>query len=131
MGKIFRLLGALILIGGLASAVWLYAHAPAAPADSIVIDNDTGLQDGLQPEDFKAYSHDMEAFGGKIWILFAKLQRALAALGQGRPLAVLVGVLSLVVGVTLLRASSPPASPRPNATDQEDPDIPGPPANGA
>ena len=128
MGNVLRVLGVLVLVGGLASAVWLYAQAPDTPA-TIAIDNDTGLEDGLQPEDFKAYSHDMEAFGGKIWILFAKLRRELAALGQGRPLAVLVGVLSLVVGVTLLRAAgSTPVSP--DAMDRADRDNPGPPANG-
>jgi len=128
MGTVQRVLGVLVLVGGLACAVWLYSQAPDTPA-TIVIDNDTGLENGLQPEDFKAYSHDMEAFGGKIWILFAKLRRGLAALGQGRPLAVLVAALSLVVGGTLFRAAgSTPVSP--NAMDRADRGNPGPPANG-
>jgi len=133
MDRMLRTLGVVLLVGGLAGAVWLYRQA-AAPADgTIVIDEDNGLEDGLTPEDFKSSSRDMEAFGGKMWIVLAKWRRGLASLGRGRPLAVLLGIASVAAGLLLLRAgrSLPSETVSPGARDRADRDIPGPPANGA
>ena len=129
LGTVVRVLGALVLVFGLTAAVWLYCDATGQPESAPAIDEETGLEGGLHPEDFKGYSRSMEVFGGKIWLMLAALRRALASLGQGRPLAVLVGIGAVAVGVYLLRAGRQPVTP--DATDRADQDNPGPPANGA
>lgn len=132
MEKLLRALGLLLLVGGLASAVWLYRQPAAPTPGTVLIDEETGLTDGLAPEDFKSSARDMEAFGGKMWLVLAKWRRGVAKLGQGRPLAVLVGIASVAAGLLLLRAGrSSSDAVNPAARDRADRDIPGPPAGGA
>jgi len=133
MSRGMHWLGVLVLVCGLGSAAWLYLDAGTRAGGLNDIDADSGLEGGLHPEDFKSYSHDMEAFGGKIWVMLAAVRRQVTGLGQGRPLAVLVGVFSLLAGLALLRAARPLPRPNvsPDATARADRDIPGPPAGDA
>lgn len=102
---LLRFLASFVLVFGLAGSAWLYLDAGNQAADTVRIDEESGLEGGLHPEDIKAYSRDMEGIGGKIWLLLPALRRWFVSLWQGRSLAVIVAGASVVAAMLLFHAA--------------------------
>lgn len=103
-GRIFRILGAIALLLGLLGAGLLYR--PGGGSGDLV--GDSEVSDPLAPEDYKAYSRDMEFFGGKIWIVVEKGRRWLVGLARGNGPALLLALGGLAVGGLLWQAGRQP-----------------------
>ncbi len=92
----FNLIGALILVLGLGSAAMIY-HSAEKPADDVLgYEESEGARYSLRPEDSKDYLRNMELYGGKANVLADKLRRSFLGLWQGKPLAIMIGVLGII-----------------------------------
>lgn len=94
-----NLLGVIILISGLSSAtsIWLAQDR----LDRQTRPAGTNVTGPLSPEDSRRYSHDVELYYGKTGLLMDQWKRWLAELTQGKPLARMIAVASLVVAAGL------------------------------
>lgn len=91
-----NLLGGVILLVGLGSALLIYAAAErqaqrAADAHDAYANTYT-----LAPENSKKFLHDMEVYGGKANVLMFKFRIWFVELWQGKPLAYTIAGLSLL-----------------------------------
>jgi hypothetical protein len=82
-----------VLIAGVAAGVAIYAvaEAPDEGADEILLS--------------KQYTRDLRRYGGKLNVVFADVDRALASLWRGKRLGVTIAVLSIVVSAILFLAA--------------------------
>jgi len=87
--------GAVILFVGICLGAFIYWSAPptrdGAGADAVYADAP------LSPEDSRRYTHDTEVNLGKVGLLLDEWTRAGAKLGEPRPLAITVIVVSFLV----------------------------------
>ncbi len=81
------LIGALILLIGLGSAIAIYLTAENAPESALIQDL----------ENSKSYIHDLELYGGKLNVLADQFRRWFESLWQGKSLAFTVGWIAMVV----------------------------------
>jgi hypothetical protein len=79
--------GAILLLVGLGSALLIYLTAGTA-ADSVP---------GYEPEQTKAYIHDLELYGGKANVLASELMHWFVGLWQGQSLAFTVACITIVI----------------------------------
>ena len=85
-----------ILLVGLGAALLIYLRARPAPANPL----------GYDPMDTKRYLRELETLGGKANVLATQFQQWIASLGQGRSLAVVVALATVLLAwlVSLLGA---------------------------
>jgi hypothetical protein len=102
-----KLLGAVILVSGLGSAasIWLAQDRIDRQRGA----DEASLTEPLSPEDSRRYTHDVELYYGETGLLVDKWKRALKEWTQGKPLAKLVGVASLVLAACLFYAGANPS----------------------
>src|SRR5262249_57464990 len=94
---LLRLAAAITSIVGLASAIWIYFTAGAAPGNPL----------GYDPEDSKRYLRDLERYGGKAKIVAGEITDWVNGLWHGRSLAFFVAwVAPLPPPPTLLSPTS-------------------------
>jgi hypothetical protein len=91
-----RFISVAILIGGLCSAVVIFAVASPPAANPLG-----------DPEDSRQYLRQMEMYGGKENLLGAEIREWLVGLWHGRSLALTVAVLSAVVAAGCRFAAIP------------------------
>ena len=84
--KNLRSIAWMVLILGLGSAVIIYWTAEAPPLNPL----------GYESFNSKKYIHGLELFGGKFTVVTAELTYWFKGLWQGKSLAVMVGLISLV-----------------------------------
>lgn len=89
--KHLRIIALMILIFGLGSAGALYLTAEPGSVNPSEYDRFTS----------KKYIRDLERFGGKFAVLTAELSQWFAGLWHGKPLAITVGILSLLLALLL------------------------------
>jgi hypothetical protein len=94
---VLRTTSAAILIGGLAAAIVIYAHAAPAPEYPL----------GSDPEDSKVYLRQLELYGGKANVLAVELRQWFDGLWHGRSLAFTVAVLAALVAAGFRLAAIP------------------------
>jgi hypothetical protein len=92
-----RLVSAVILTAGFATALLIHVTAAPVPANPL----------GRAPEDSKQYLREMEVYGGKANVLASQFRQWLESLGHGRRLAVTVACLTPFVALLYLIASTP------------------------
>jgi hypothetical protein len=92
-----NLLGAVVLLIGLGSAALIYQKAGDRPNVVLGYEEGNGTVYPVEPEDSKEYLRGLELYGGKANVLADKLRRWFVGLGQGKSLAGLVGVMSIIV----------------------------------
>ena len=85
-GGRLRFVAAVILIGGLAGATWIYLSA-APPDDALAYD----------PMQSKKYLHDLELYGGKANVLAAQLMGWFESLWHGARLAYTVACAAVLL----------------------------------
>jgi hypothetical protein len=96
-GRRLRFVGAVILVVGLASAIWIYLAAAPATGDAF----------GYNPEESKQYLRTMELYGGKANVLAAELRQWFEGLWHGRRLAYTVACATvLLAGVFWFAAAA-------------------------
>jgi hypothetical protein len=111
-----NLLGLTILLAGLGSAAFIWL-------DQDRIDRQKSAQatngaETLSPEDSRRYTHDVELYYGETGMLMEKWKRWVREMTQGKPLAEMIAVVSLLSAGGLFylasrrnRASGPQAPP--------------------
>ena len=93
--------GVFILLVGLVTATWIYVAA-----DTTSESPDDAALHVVVPGESKAYRHELERFGGKAAVMADDLNRWFVSLWQGKRLAVLIGLLTVVVAVVCFRVGA-------------------------
>ena len=93
------LIGAIIMVVGLGSAIWIYQSA-GNYSDSVlgyeIID---GTAYPIAPEDSKVYRRDLEHFGGKAAIVVDDFSRWFIGLWHGKTLAITLAFISIFISL--------------------------------
>jgi hypothetical protein len=94
---------ALVLVAGLALAGWIYSRADDGPdltgAYQIVVVD--GVPQPIAPNESKAYRREVQRYGGKMALLFDDIGQWWGGLWHGRPLALTVAFITVVVSFAL------------------------------
>ena len=120
--NVWRGLGWLVLLSGLALAAGLYVRAPQPSEDALGYEVIDGVAYPRRLEDTKQYARQMEAYGGKGLVLADAVLRFLDSLRRGRRLAVAVAVGSVLAALVFFQAARRPS---PGADGDGDPDQAG------
>jgi len=94
-----KLISVIILLVGLVSAILIYRSAGNYTSNVIGYEPGNGTVYPMEPEDYKAYSRDMELYGGTANVLLDELRRWFDGLWHGESLAY------IVAGATILLSS--------------------------
>lgn len=114
--KRWRLLGTVVLVGGLLAAAVIYERAPAPDGQAeYLVDSGTKLSGN-----YKRFENEMKQIGGESNVIAAEFSDWFSALWHGRRLAGTVGVLSLAASlgcflVAHLLNFPPPPDPKSRA----------------
>jgi hypothetical protein len=92
-----KVVAAAIALAGLMAAVVIYLTATPPPDNPL----------GYRPEDSKQYLRELELYGGKANVLVSEFRQWFEGLWHGKALAVTVAVLSVLLALTFLFASTP------------------------
>ena len=92
-----NLIGAIILMVGLASAILIYRKAENDSRDVSGYEQGSGSVYPVKPEDSKKYLRDMELYGGKANVLVDEFRRWFVGLWHGESLAFTVGCITIFV----------------------------------
>jgi len=99
-----HLITSIILLIGLGSAILIYHGAQNSPEGVLGYSVEGGEAFPVTPETSKAYSHDLELYGGKMNLLADEFRRWFAGLWHGRSLACTVAVLTLLLAAIFFLA---------------------------
>lgn len=116
----FYLIGACILLAGLAASAVIYLNAGDDRGDAIGYEFSGGQTYVVTAQDSKAYRHDLERFGGKAAVFADDLNRWFASLWAGKRLACLLAALSVGVALVCFRVARSPAPDRHPSADADD-----------
>jgi hypothetical protein len=89
-----NLIGAVTLLVGLGSAVYVYRTAGNESTDVVGYDEGGG---SVYPEDSKKYLRDLELYGGKANVLADELRRWFIGLWHGKSLALTLACIAIIV----------------------------------
>ncbi len=89
-----RIVGGVILLIGLVSAVVVYVLADRAADNAVGYDMVDGQAYAVSPGSSKRYIHDLEMYGGKAAVMADELNRWFAGLWQGTSLAYTIGIIA-------------------------------------
>ncbi len=106
-----KLISLIILLVGLASAVWIYQRAETAPYGALGYVNEGGILYPVMPEDSKQYLRSMELYGGKANVLADQFRRWFVGLWQGKSLAFIIACTTIITSFGFFYAAnhlSPP-----------------------
>jgi hypothetical protein len=92
-----NLMGVLILLVGLGSAVLIYWTAGSYEAGVLGYEQSDGSVYLVRPEDSKQYERNMELYGGKANLLADDFRRWFVGLWHGRSLARTVACITIVI----------------------------------
>jgi hypothetical protein len=100
------LIGAIIILVGLGSAIWIYQSA-GDDSDSVlgyeIID---GSAYPIRPEDSRVYRRDLELYGGKAAVLVDDFSRWFVGLWHGKSLAFTVAGISIFISFVFFFAAN-------------------------
>lgn len=107
-----NVIGALVLLAGLASASAVYLTAGDAPYGAVGYEIIDGKAYPVMPGASKSYNHDLRLYGGEAAVLADELRQWFMGLWHGRPLAYTIACLALAVssGFFLAARTIPPGS---------------------
>ena len=95
-----NIIGAVILVVGLALSAWLMQSAGSGESDAVAYEVVEGKVIAVSPSDSKIYRADLERFGGKASILADEFNRWFASLWRGEKLALIIALLTIVASFT-------------------------------
>lgn len=102
----FNLIGAIILLIGLGTAILIYRTAENASRDVLGYEQGSGSVYPVKPEDSKKYLRDMELYGGKANVLVDEFRRWFVGLWHGESLAFTVGCITIFISSGIFYAAN-------------------------
>jgi hypothetical protein len=113
------LAGAVILVGGLVSAAWIYLAATNDTNKSEIVGYEfvNGQKYAIRKSDSKRYQHEMERLGGKFNVDLDEFNEWLSGLWHGKRLAYTIAILSLVAALACYWIAQHPDYKLPDNTD--------------
>ena len=99
----FILIGAIIMVVGLGSAIWIYQSAGDYSDGVLGYEIISGIAYPIAPEDSKVYRRDLEHYGGKAAIVVDDFSRWFIRLWHGKTLAFTVAFISIFTDYPSLR----------------------------
>jgi hypothetical protein len=101
-----NLISAVILLGGLGSAILIYRTAENTSYGALGYEAGSGSVYPIMPDDSKKYQRDLELYGGKANMLMDQLRRGVAGLWHGKSLAFTVACLSILISFGVFYAAN-------------------------
>ncbi len=101
-----NLIGAIILLVGLGSAILIYRTAENESRDVLGYEQGNGSVYPVNPGDSKKYLRDMELYGGKANVLLDELRRWFVGLWHGESLAFTIGCITIFISVGIFYAAN-------------------------
>ncbi|MCG6534056.1 MAG: hypothetical protein L7F78_05070 [Syntrophales bacterium LBB04] len=98
------LIGLIILLVGLSSAVYIYRFAEKRASNVLGYEQGGGGTYPVDPGDSKKYLRDLELYGGKANVLLDELRRWLVGLWHGKNLAIIMAVGTIVIAIGVFRS---------------------------
>jgi hypothetical protein len=95
------LIGAIIMVVGLGSAIWIYQSAGDYSGSVLGYEIIGGTAYPIEPEDSKVYRRDLEHYGGKAAIVVDDFSRWFIGLWHGKTLAFTVTGISVFISLLL------------------------------
>lgn len=100
-----NLIGAIILLVGLASAALIYHRAAPDPYGAMGYEGADGTIYPIMPGDSKLYRHNLEVYGGKFSVIMDDFRRWFIGLWQGKSLAVIIAGTAILLAWALFAAA--------------------------
>jgi hypothetical protein len=94
-----NLISAIILLGGLGSALLIYQKAGDNSHGALGYEERGGTLYPIMPEDSKKYLRDLELYGGKANVIMDELRRGFMGLWHGRSLAYTIACISIFISL--------------------------------
>ena len=101
-----NLIGAIVLLVGLAIAFLIYYTAGNDSRDILGYEQGSGSVYAVKPEDSKKYLRDMELYGGKANVLADEFRRWFVGLWHGESLAFTVGCITIFISFVFFYAAN-------------------------
>ena len=101
-----NLIGAIILLVGLGSAILIYRTAENDSNRVLGYEEGNGSVYPVRPEDSKKYLRDLELYGGKANVLAYEFREWFVGLWQGKSLAFTVGCITILISMVVFYAAS-------------------------
>jgi hypothetical protein len=93
----FNLIGVIILLGGLGSALMIYRFAENNLTNVLCYEEGGGSVYPVNLEDSKKYIRDLELYGGKANVLATEFRLWLVGLWQGESLAFTIAFITVLI----------------------------------
>ena len=97
--KSLILIGAIIMVVGLGSAIWIYQSAGDYSGSVLGYEIISGTAYPIAPEDSKIYRRDLEHYGGKAAIVMDDFSRWFIGLWHGKTLAITLAFISIFISL--------------------------------
>ena len=101
-----NLIGAIILLVGLGSAILIYRGAKNNSSDVLGYEQGNGSFYPVKPEDSKKYLRDLELYGGKANVLAYEFREWFVGLWHGKSLAFTVACITIIISISVFYAAS-------------------------
>jgi hypothetical protein len=101
-----NLISAILLLGGLGSALLIYRTAESTPYGVLGYEEAGGTVYPIMPEDSKKYLRDLELYGGKANVMMDELRRWFIGLWHGKSLAFTVACITIFVSFGVFYAAN-------------------------
>jgi hypothetical protein len=105
-----NLIGAMVMLVGLGSAIFIYWTAGQNSSNILGYEADGGSVYPIMPEDSKKYLRDLELYGGKAAVLTEEFKGWFAGLWHGRSLAWVVAGTAILVSFCFFYAANQKSS---------------------
>ena len=96
-----NLIGAIILLTGLGSAVFVYLTADSGPGGAAGYEVSGDNVYPLSPENSRMYAHDLELYGGRAAVLANEFRYWFVGLWHGKKLALTVACIAVFISACL------------------------------
>ncbi|MGC1402352.1 MAG: hypothetical protein WA974_05425 [Thermodesulfobacteriota bacterium] len=94
-----NIIGAIILLIGLGSAILIYRTAENVPVGVLGYEGGDGGAYPVMPDDSKKYLRDLELYGGKANVLMDQFRRWFIGLWQGESLAYTIAGITIFISL--------------------------------
>ena len=101
-----NLISAMILLGGMGSAILIYWTAGNHSSGVLGYEEEGGTVYPILPDDSKKYLRDLELYGGKANVLMDELRRGFIGLWHGKSLAFTVACITVFVSFGVFYAAN-------------------------
>ena len=100
------LIGAIIMVVGLGSAIWIYQSAGNYSGSVLGYEIIDGSAYPIRPEDSRIYRRDLELYGGKAAVVVDDFSRWFVGLWHGKSLAFTVAGISIFIAFIFFFAAN-------------------------